>query len=563
MAYTKRTAKKTRRRRRNLFLPALLCLLVGGLLYAGFSFFFTKESEEKPVQSGVEQEVNGWTRGSFFDCNRKELATTIERVAVYVRSREVVSFAQTAKALSRALSLSEAVIEKRLKKGGLHIWIAEDITQQQEEEVKKLTNLGVHLQKERKRYYPYGAYGAHILGFAENGIGLSGLEALYDQFLAKKKQQLLKSGIPLAYQQDMVLTLDLKIQKILEELLSEIRREAVLQGINIRAAAYLLDSKSGAILAGAQAPGFNPNTYANYSSEVLENMFFSPFFIPDSIRALIRDCAGFYKTKNDAVLAGAWSVSSLLLDRGKQLQLVEKLGFGQVLDVDFHTGRKQVQSRRGQQIRKAKQQRQMEMIPEVSTPINLLVALSTLLHGKPAKVPYTVGGILDNTTGDLRQITHPALSSGELTLPDVTVQRLFAAAGKKQKHGLIIEGKSIGQFLLKGGGREFVRNKVVFADIPAGGNPLALLLVTEIREGGPFVKAQTRNSSLSLSKIVAKRIGRISILHMVTKGAEGLVPAETEEYGNYQGEERFTVENDAGRREQAGKDAKSSRYEPA
>ncbi len=341
------------------------------------------------------------------------------------------------------------------------------------------------------------------------------------------------------------MTLDLKIQKILEELLSEIRREAVLQGINIRAAAYLLDSKSGALLAGAQAPGFNPNSYANYSGDVLENMFFTPFFIPDSIRALIRDCAGFYKTDNDAVLAGAWSASSLPLNRGRQLQLVEELGFGQALDVDFHTGRKQVQDRRGQQIRKVKQQRQMEMIPEVSTPINLLVALSSLLHGRPAKIPYTVSGILDNSSGELNQITHPAFSSGKLALPDVAVQRLFAATGNRQKHGVIIEGESIGQFLLTNSGREFVRNKVVFADIPAGGNPLALLLVTEIREGGPFVKAQTRNSSLSLVKIVAKRIGRISILHMVTRGAEGLMPAATEEYGNYQGEERFTVENDA------------------
>ncbi len=552
MAYPQKRVRKTRRRGKSLLVPALLCLLVGGVLYAGFSFFFDKKDDGKQQEQRVAKKAGVGIRGSFFDCNRKELATTLERVAVYVRSREVVSFKETAKALARALSLKESVIESRLKRGGLHVWIAEDITQQQEEEVKKLASLGVHLQKERKRYYPYGAYGAHILGFAENGIGLSGLEALYDQFLAKKKQELLKSGIPLTYQQDMVLTLDLKVQKILEELLSEIRRESVLQGINIRAAAYLLDSKSGALLAGAQAPGFNPNNYANYSSEVLENMFFAPFFVPDSIRALIRDCAGFYKTENDAVLAGAWSVSSPRFDSGRQLQLVEKLGFGHFFDVDFHAGKKQKKSPRGEQIRNVKRQRNMEMIPEVSTPVNLLVALSTLLHGKPARIPYTVSGMLDNATGELYQITHPALAADKLALPDMAVRRLFAATGKTQKHGLIIEGSSIGQFLLPHGEREFVRNKVVFADIPAGGNPLALLLVTEVREGGPFVKAQTRNSSLSLARIVAKRIGRISILHMVTRGSEGLLPQETEEYGNYQGEERFTVENDVVMRRRAG-----------
>ncbi len=544
MASDGKRARKGGRRGKRWRVPVLLCLFGGGLLFALFSLSSSQEREDRGKKSAVGQERELWARGSFFDCNRKKLVTTVERVSVYVRSREIVSFSQTAKALAKALSLDETAIENRLRRGGLRIWIAEDITQQQEEAVRKLGRFGVHLQKEKKRYYPYDAYGAHILGFADNGIGLSGLEALYDQLLAEKKKEELQKGETLTYQQDLILTLDLKIQKILEEVLSEVRREAVLQGVNMRAAAYLLDSKSGAFLAGAQAPGFNPNTFASYGGDILENMFFAPFFIPDSIRALLRDCAGFYKTENDAVLAGAWCVSPSVSNAGRQLQLMEKLGFGQLPEVDFYTAKK-IEKKQGGQIRRIRRQRNMAMIPEISTPLNLLVALSSLLHGRPESVPYTVLGVVDGTGREMKRLKQKPLVQEQFALPERAVKRLFVAAGKKLKHGVIVKGESLGQFLLADGGREFIRNNVVFVDIPAGGNPMALLLVTETRERGPFVKAQTRRKSpLDIARIVAKKIGRISILHMVTIGAEGLVEQEAEQYGNYQSEERFTVEND-------------------
>lgn len=525
-------------------------VLLGGLATAFFSPDFRalikkevvapKSSAERPAP--VE---NAWGRGGIYDRNRKELAVTIERVSVYVRSREVGSIAETAKALAAALSLDVSALENQLKKGGLRVWIAEDITQEQEEAVRKLRGLGVYLQKGKKRYYPHGSSGAHILGFAENGVGLSGIESLYDRLLAERKEKQALAGEPLTYQQDLVLTLDLKIQKILEEILSEIRRENVLQGVNMKAAAYLLDSRSGALVGGAQVPGFNPNSFANYGGEVLDNMFFAPIFLPEAIRDFLHDCAGFYKTGNDAVAAGAWSVAVLDEDPGRQLQLMTMLGLDQVPEVDFLAGQKYERRAYGHLIHVG-EKRDMGMIPEMSTPMNLLVAMSSLLHGASAHPPYTVSNIVDGRSGASFSPLTDHTSVELVGVPAVSMGRLFFAAGSVRGRAVFLGGDVIGQLPAADGGSEFVRNNVVFVDIPAGENPLALLLVTETKERGPFAKAQTRQKAvIEIEAILEKKIRRIAILHMVTTGAEGLLEQDVGEYGNYQGEERFIIADES------------------
>ncbi len=495
-------------------------------------------------------------RGNFFDCSRRELVTTIERVSVYVRLREVVSFAKTAEALSMALGIDRGAIEQRLKKGGLRVWIAEDISEQQEKAVSALaanTALGVHLQKEKKRYYPHDSCGAHLFGVAEDGIGLLGLEARYDQLVAREKQvagPAVASDKSLVYQRDIVLTLNLQIQKILEEVVAGIRWQTRQEGGEIRVAAYLLASKSGAVIAGAQVPGFNPNDFASYRNEQLENMFFMPFFIPHSIRALLRDCAGFYKTDNNAILAGEWSMSAAG-GVGKQLQLMASLGLDQIPEVDFYTAVEGEQKRqRGILVDSGNVPQKMAMIPQVSTPLQLLVALSSLLHGSPAKAPYLVQGFVDPTTGELHSIVSSATGEGKKRgvaqsgLPIKAVKRLFSAVGEKRRYGTLLEGEAFGHFLQQDGGRMFVRNRVVFADIADDKHPLALLLVTEQRQDGPQIKTAVRSRkrlAVDIAEILAKKIGRISLLHMVSIGTDGLLEQQ-EEYGNFQGKHRFTLE---------------------
>lgn len=234
---------------------------------------------------------------------------------------------------------------------------------------------------------------------------------------------------------------------------------------------------------------------------------------------------------------------------GGQLQLMSLLGFDQVPAVDFYTAVKGQRKReKGALVHGGNEAQGMGMIPEVTTPLQLLVALSSLLHNSPAKAPHLVQGFVDPATGELQPIIASAAEGGgsvarQLNLPMSAVKRLFSAVGKKRRHGVLLEGEALGRFLQQDGGRMFVRNRVVFANIAAGEHPLTLLLVTEQREEGPQVKAAAhsrKKGAEDVAQILAKKIGRIPLLHMVSIDTDGLLEQQRE-YGNYQSKDRFTL----------------------
>ena len=130
---------------------------------------------------------SGSARGTIYDRNLKQLAVTQERVSVYVRTREIDSIQETALRLSELLALDRRKLEDQLESGVLRLWVAKDISQEQELAVKDLQLPGVYLQREEKRYYPNEFRAAHLIGSVENGIGLSGVEYYYDRLLAKRK----------------------------------------------------------------------------------------------------------------------------------------------------------------------------------------------------------------------------------------------------------------------------------------------------------------------------------------------------------------------------------------
>ncbi len=201
------------------------------------------------------------------------------------------------------------------------------------------------------------------------------------------------------------------------------------------------------------------------------------------------------------------------------------------------------------------------MIPEVSTPLQLLVALSSLLHGRPEKSPWLAQGFVDPASGQLQPFSFTAKekkagkSAAVLDLPQAAVARLVAATGRKTEHGILLEGEGLGWFVQPDGGRRYVQNRLVFADISAVAkeNPLALLLVTSGEKGGPQQKVvagkkkkrrkkgRKARGQKSIGQLLEKELGRISLLHMVSIGTDGLL-AQQQEYGNYQGENRFVLQ---------------------
>ncbi len=103
------------------------------------------------------------------------------------------------------------------------------------------------------RFYPKGSLAAHVLGFVgyrgHERVGQYGVEAYYDDVLNST------SG------NDLVLTIDPTIQSYVEAKLGEVMKKYS----SSRGTVIVQDPTSGAILAMASSPSFDPNRYQDFS----------------------------------------------------------------------------------------------------------------------------------------------------------------------------------------------------------------------------------------------------------------------------------------------------------
>ena len=145
-----------------------------------------------------------------------------------------------------------------------------------------------------ERVYPDGAFAAHVIGFVDQtGNGASGVELEYNRFLqgVPGSQTFLSDpmGNPIPFSQkvtkpvqngdNVYLTIDPAIQHYAEEALNTIEQRFT----PAHAAIIVADPSTGAILAMADLPHFDPNRYWRYSASTLDtNWAISDPFEPGS-----------------------------------------------------------------------------------------------------------------------------------------------------------------------------------------------------------------------------------------------------------------------------------------
>ncbi len=517
-----RLSRRTRRRRRLL----LVLLLVTAAAVGGWFFFSGGDKAPQPAVSTAASRPDGWARGVLFDSRRKRLAETIEQVSVYVRTREVDSISATAAQLATTLSLDRTELERKLKRGSLRVWISRQISQQQEEAIESLGLPGVYMKREWRRSYPNGAMAAHLLGFSENGVGLAGVEYRYDRLLARHKEDS-------RTRRDLLLSLDLKLQKPLEEILTTLRENAVSRGVEMRVSGCIIDAASGEIVAFGQLPGFDPNDFARYDPRILASMMFEPILLPAAFRVLLRDAAMFYRPDTRVAEYGGWPMVPEV-ETGRQLQLFTALNLDRRIYADFYSGSREQSPVEGRLIQSS-QQRGLQMIPEVSTPMTLLFGLTTLLHGLPAAEPSVISRITSDRGEDDVELKKVAPEGSSPKLNQNGVDRLFQAMATRGSALVSLEGEASGTVPESGSGDVFVRNRVIFADIPSGGGALTLLVATEVRGCTPFLlRSSGETKPLDISGLLNDKLGRVGILHMVAAGAADLLPSEKGKGHNWQ-----------------------------
>jgi stage V sporulation protein D (sporulation-specific penicillin-binding protein) len=267
-------------RRRLLLLLLCLVTAIGGLL-ARLFYIQMVQSPWLSAQADALWRRNipvAGVRGSIFDTNLHELAYTASAPTVMAVPAQIQDKPGTAAKLAQILKMPSDKVLRLLQKRAATVFISPGgrrISEQQADQIRTLELPGIYLTEEGKRAYPEGALAAQVIGITgADNQGLTGVEKEYDEQLAGEKgyisffakasgEKMPGSGqayVPPTDGEDLVLTIDEQIQRFAEREIEQ----AVAEYNPDEATVIVANPKTGAILAMANYPSFDPSHWRDY-----------------------------------------------------------------------------------------------------------------------------------------------------------------------------------------------------------------------------------------------------------------------------------------------------------
>ncbi len=236
-------------------------------------------------------------RGRVFTSDGVEVASNAPAFSLYYLGgkQESAYLTRLATDFAPSLHARKDDLEHALQVGatsGKTVLLAENLSTKSTVALQELQYYypGIYLIEETKRHYPYGNFASHLLGYLgsmderewrkrnnklgyrlTSKIGKNGIEKKYEAelkgkdggvFLEVDYRGRVKSIIEdkkWAAGSDVYLTLDFAVQRAAEEGLKN--------SLTGRGAAVALDPRTGAVLAFASAPAYDPNIFVPYIDE--------------------------------------------------------------------------------------------------------------------------------------------------------------------------------------------------------------------------------------------------------------------------------------------------------
>lgn len=242
-------------------------------------------------------------RGTIVDRHGKVLAMNIEVPSVFGVPTALDSPAKTARYLSPVLRVRTAELERKLRQDRGFVWLARKLDPEQGRRLERMSMDGIGVVMEGRRFYPKGPLLSHVLGFAGmDGAGLEGVERRYESHLHGEKRvtvlqrdALGRTVFPKGLTEQspapghsLVLTIDEVIQYVAEKELEEaVTRTHAKSGTMI-----VLEPQTGALLALAISPRFDPNTVSALGPDRWRNRALTDAYEPGStMKAIIAAAA--------------------------------------------------------------------------------------------------------------------------------------------------------------------------------------------------------------------------------------------------------------------------------
>ncbi len=253
------------------FVLVLLCLLVLGQL-VNIQVLSYQELSDEGEQMRVRQSDLEPLRGRIWDRKGHLLVGNVVEYDVSASPALVSDPVKTAVTLAVHLQMNAGEILDSLVSDDLWVPIVRGVPKEVGEEIAAGGMVGIIVEPVWRRTYPEGILAAHLLGFVNAmGYGYYGVEGYYDEVLRGRRgtrvyqrdpwNRIIPLGLaddePPQPGVDLVLTLDRTVQALVEEELALALEESGAEsGVII-----VMDPRTGAILALAAAPVYDPNRY--------------------------------------------------------------------------------------------------------------------------------------------------------------------------------------------------------------------------------------------------------------------------------------------------------------
>lgn len=376
-------------------------------------------------------------RGAIYDRSGKILAINMEVPSVFGAPKYVSDPQATAAQLNQVLKTDVQQLESKLKSGRDFVWLARRLEPERAEGLQGLSLNGIGVIPEGRRFYPKGAMLSHVLGFANiDNHGQEGLERRYDAQLRGERGHLVVERdafggavfpkelnyVAPSPGKDLVLTIDEVVQYVAEQELDEVvTRTRAASGVVI-----VVEPKTGAILALAVRPTFDPNAPKG-DANLWRNRAINDAYEPGSTFKLIAAAAaleeklvspdeliygedGAFVVENTVVHdhhKNGWMTFAQVLQKSSNIGMIKvaqrlgpdrlaryvsAFGFGQKTDVDLS----------GEQRGLAKEPQawgrrtlaSIAMGQEIGvTPMQLVMAVSAIANGGSLMRPYVVSEV--------------------------------------------------------------------------------------------------------------------------------------------------------------------------
>ena len=238
------------------------------------------------------------SRGNIYDRTGRPLGISVPVWSVSAAPHTVEDPVQTAEYLGAILDLPYKKLEQKLRTDRKFAWLKRRVSPAVAEDIRRAKIPGVGLHRESKRFYPNRDLAGQLLGFVSiDGDGQQGVERMFDDYLKGRTAVLStlrdnKGGYVLLSQDidlgllegdDVYLTLDARLQHIAEDALNR----AVMKHQAAGGFAVVMEPHTGAIVALANNPTFNPNRVGSSTGLERKNQVLSTVFEPGSTFKII------------------------------------------------------------------------------------------------------------------------------------------------------------------------------------------------------------------------------------------------------------------------------------